>query len=446
MSARSIAAVILAAGQGVRMKSDLAKVLHPVGGRAMLAHAMEAAAQLKPARLVVVIGERSEVGDAARKIRLDAAIAVQSPPRGTGDAVAKALPALDGFKGVVLVLYADTPLVETETLAALADAANGAPGAVLGFRTLDPGGYGRLVLDDKGALVKIVEAKDASDDELEIDLCNSGVMAVDADFLREALPRLKPDNAKREFYLTDIVEMARAAGKKFAVIEGDEDEVIGVNSRLELAVAEEIYQDRRRIAAMEEGATLIDPSTAYFSYDTKIGRDVVIEPNVFFGPGVEVADGARIRAYSHIEGARIGPGAVVGPFARLRPGADLGKGAHIGNFVEVKNAIIGAGAKANHLAYIGDASVGPRANIGAGAITCNYDGVDKHRTEIGEGAFIGSNAALVAPVKIGKGAYVASGSVVTKDVEDDALSVGRGKQTDIKGWAARFRKSRGKSK
>ncbi len=442
MSGQSIAAVVLAAGQGVRMKSDLAKVLHPVAGRAMLAHAMDAAMRANPARLVVVIGERAEVGEAARKVRPDASIAVQAPPRGTGDAVAKALPALDGFKGVVLILYADTPLIEPETLASLAEAAKGAAGAVLGFRTLDPGGYGRLVLDAKGALQKIVEVKDASEDELAIDLCNSGVMAVDADFLRGALPRLKPDNAKGEYYLTDVVALARAAGKALVVVEGDEDEVLGVNSRLELAFAEEIYQDRRRIEAMEDGVTLIDPSTVYFSWDTTIGRDVVIEPNVFFGPGVEIADGARIRANSHLEGAKIGPGAIVGPFARLRPGADIGKDAHIGNFVEVKNARFGEGAKANHLAYIGDATVGARANIGAGAITCNYDGVAKHRTEIGEEAFIGSNAALVAPVKIGKGAYVGSGSVVTKDVEDDALSVGRGRQMDIKGWAARFRKSR----
>ncbi|MEX0643734.1 MAG: bifunctional UDP-N-acetylglucosamine diphosphorylase/glucosamine-1-phosphate N-acetyltransferase GlmU, partial [Parvularculaceae bacterium] len=391
MSGKVIAAVILAAGQGVRMKSDLAKVLHPVGGRAMLAHAIDAAAKMTPARLVVVIGERAEVGDAARKIRPDISIAVQAPPRGTGDAVAKALPALDGLNGVVLILYADTPLVEVETLGALAEAAKGAAGAVLGFRTLDPGGYGRLVLDAKGALVKIVEAKEATAEELEIELCNSGVMAVDADFLRESVPRLTPDNAKREYYLTDIIGMAKAAGKKFAVVEGDEDEVIGVNSRLELAVAEEIFQDRRRIAAMEDGATLIDPSTVYFSWDTKIGRDIVVEPNVFIGPGVMIADGARVRAFSHIEGATIGTGAIVGPFARLRPGAVLQKDAHIGNFVEVKNAVIGEGAKANHLSYIGDASVGARANIGAGAITCNYDGVNKHKTEIGEGAFIGSN-------------------------------------------------------
>lgn len=435
-----IAAVILAAGQGTRMKSATAKVLHEIGGRAMLAHVMDAAAVLKPSRLAVVIGERAEVGDAARKIRSDVAVAVQSPPRGTGDAVAKALPALEGFKGVVLILYADTPLVEPETMEALTQAAKGAAGAVLGFRAFDPGAYGRLILDEEGALGQIVEAKDASADELQVDLCNSGVMAVDADFLRETLPRLQPNNAKKEYYLTDIVAMARAGGKRFAVIEADEEEVLGVNSRFELSVAEEFFQDRRRIGAMEEGATLIDPSTVYFSHDTKIGRDVVIEPNVVFGPGVTVADGATIKGFSHIEGASIGKGAVVGPFARLRPGADLKARSKVGNFVEVKAAVIGEGAKANHLSYIGDADIGANANIGAGTITCNYDGFNKYKTEIGEGAFVGSNTALVAPVKVGKGAYIGSGSVITRNVEENALAVARGRQSDIKGWAVRFRK------
>jgi bifunctional UDP-N-acetylglucosamine pyrophosphorylase/glucosamine-1-phosphate N-acetyltransferase len=440
MKAQQIAAVILAAGQGTRMKSKTAKVLHEVGGKPMLAHVMHAAMALEPARLAVVIGDRLEVGEAAREVAANVAVAVQSPPRGTGDAVAKALPALDGFKGVVLILYADTPLVEIETLQALGAEAAGRAGAVLGFRAYDPGSYGRLILDEEGSLEKIVEAKDASPHELEVDLCNSGVMAVDADFLREALPRLAPNNAKREYYLTDIVAMARAAGKRFAVVEGDEDEVLGVNSRIELAVAEEFFQENRRIEAMEGGATLLDPATVYFSHDTRIGRDVVIEPNVVFGPGVTVADGATIKGFSHIEGATIGEGAVVGPFARLRPGTELGAYSKIGNFVEVKQAVIGEGAKANHLSYIGDADVGANANIGAGTITCNYDGFKKYKTEIGEGAFVGSNTALVAPVKVGKGAYIGSGSVITKNIEDDALAVARGRQTDIKGWAARFRK------
>ncbi|HXI85920.1 MAG TPA: bifunctional UDP-N-acetylglucosamine diphosphorylase/glucosamine-1-phosphate N-acetyltransferase GlmU [Parvularculaceae bacterium] len=437
---RPVAAVILAAGQGVRMKSKTPKVLHAVGGKAMLAHAIDAAAALSPARIVVVIGDASDVGEAAKTFHPGATIAIQAPPRGTGDAVAKALPALQGFDGVVLVLYADTPLIEPDTLRTLVGAAAGHAGAVLGFRPVEAGGYGRLVLDKKGGLERIVEAKDASPDEISIALCNSGVMAVDAGFLRAALPRLSPNNAKKEYYLTDIIAMARAEGKGFAVALGDEDEVLGVNSRIELSAAEQIFQERRRILAMAEGATLIDPSTVYFSHDTRLGRDVVIEPNVWFGPGVSVGDGARIKAYSHLEGASVGEGAQVGPFARLRPGADLRKGARVGNFVEVKAATIGEGAKAPHLSYIGDANVGARANIGAGTITCNYDGFDKHKTEIGEGAFIGSNSALVAPVVIGKGAYIGSGSVVTRNVEDDALAVARGRQHDVKGWAARFRK------
>ncbi|MGE0408593.1 MAG: bifunctional UDP-N-acetylglucosamine diphosphorylase/glucosamine-1-phosphate N-acetyltransferase GlmU [Amphiplicatus sp.] len=439
MSEPSIAAVILAAGQGTRMKSDIAKVLHPVGGRPMLAHVMAAAGSLDPARMVVVIGARDEVGAAARRLRPDVAIATQRPPRGTGDAVRKALPALAGFEGVVLILYGDTPLVEGQTLAALAGAVKGGAGAVLGFRAFDPGSYGRLLVDQKGALSAIVEARDASALELAIDLCNSGVMAVEAGFLREALPRLEPNNAKQEYYLTDIVAMAVEAGRAFAVVEADEEEVMGVNSRFELSMAEEVFQERRRIEAMEAGATLIDPSTVYFSWDTEVGRDVLIEPGVFFGPGVIVADGATIKAYSHIEGARIASCAVIGPFARLRPGAEIGEGARVGNFVEVKNARLGAGAKANHLSYIGDASVGAEANIGAGTITCNYDGVKKHRTEIGAGAFVGSNSALVAPVSIGDGAYVGSGSVITQNVEPGALAVARGRQAEIKGWAKRFR-------
>lgn len=440
MDAQSLAAVILAAGQGTRMKSATPKVLHPIGGRAMLAHVMETAARLSPQRLCLVIGEQAQaVEEAARAIAPEIKIAVQSPPRGTGDAVAKALPALEGFDGTVLVLYADTPLIEVETLRALAAAATGRAGAVLGFRAFEPGAYGRLVVDGSGALEAIVEAREASPEELEIDLCNSGVMAIGANFLREALPQLSCDNAKNEYYLTDIVAMARASGKSFAFVEGDEDEMLGVNSRIELAIAEETFQDRRRVDAMADGATMVDPSSVYFSFDTKIGRDVVIEPNVYFGLGVSVSDGAEIKGFSHIEGATIASGAIVGPFARLRPGANLAEGARVGNFVEVKNSEIGAGAKVNHLTYIGDASVGARANIGAGTITCNYDGFNKYRTEIGEDAFVGSNSALVAPLSIGRGAYIGSGSVITRNVDEEALAVARGRQADIKGWAARFR-------
>lgn len=440
MNKQALAAVILAAGHGTRMKSATPKVLHEVGGRSMLAHVMACVRDLGVARVCVVIGDHApEVGDAARKERADVAIVVQAPPQGTGDAVKKAAPALEGFSGVVLILYADTPLVEAATLEALAaKVADGAALAVLGFSPDDPGAYGRLKIGPDGALEAIVEAKDARPEELEIGFVNSGVMAVSSDFLARALPKLTNNNAKKEYYLTDIVAIARAEGLACAVIEGDEDEVIGVNSRVELAVAEEIFQDRMRLAALEAGVTLIDPSTVYFSYDTTIENDVVIEPNVFFGKGVSVASGSRIKAYSHVEGAVVGPDATVGPFARLRPGAVLGEGAKVGNFVELKNANIGKDAKVSHLTYIGDASVGAGANIGAGAITCNYDGYSKHKTTIGEGAFIGSNSALVAPVTIGKGAYVGSGSVITKDVADGALAVARGRQSEIPGWAAKF--------
>jgi len=444
MAERRVAAVVLAAGRGTRMKSARTKVLHEIAGKSMLAHVLDAAAALSPSRFVIVVGDHApEVGEAARKLRPEVEVAVQAPPRGTGDAVQKAMPALEGFDGDVLILYADTPLVRPETMRALCDAAQGAAGATLGFRAADPGAYGRLLLDPSGDLSAIVEAKDASDEQLEIDLCNSGVMAVDAGFLRSALPRLSPNNAKGEYYLTDIVAMARSEGRRFAVVEADEDEVLGVNSRVELAVAEEVWQDRRRVQAMLAGATLIDPTTVFFAHDTEIGADVLIEPNVFFGPGACIGDGATIRAFSHIEGASVARGAVIGPFARLRKGAEIGEDARIGNFVEVKEARIGAGAKANHLTYIGDASIGAGANIGAGTITCNYDGFNKYRTEIGEGAFVGSNSALVAPVRIGAGAYVGSGSVITRDVEADALAVARGRQAEVKGWAARFRVASG---
>ena len=441
MNKRKLAAIILAAGHGTRMKSSTPKVLHAVGGRSMLAHVIAAAEALEPLRLAVVIGAQAPVvGEAAKAIRADAAVAVQNPPRGTGDAVKQAAPALDGFSGVVLILYADTPLVTPETLRALAaEVEKGAAVAVLGFRPADPGAYGRLKTNAAGGLEAIVEAKDASPAELAIRFVNSGVMAVDAAFLSRALPQLKDDNAKKEFYLTDIVAIARGEGLSCAVAEAAEDEVAGVNSREELSKAERIFQNRRRKAAMEGGATLIDPGTVYFSWDTAIAHDVVIEPNVYFGPGVSVAAGAHIRANSHIEGAVIGAGASVGPFARLRPGTELSKDVKIGNFVEVKNAKVGEGAKLPHLTYAGDAMIGAGANLGAGTITCNYDGFSKHRTEIGAEAFIGSNSALVAPVSIGARAYVGSGSVITKNVEADALAVARGRQADFKGWAAKFR-------
>ena len=440
--ARELSAVILAAGHGTRMKSTTPKVLHPVAGLAMLGHVMAAARALSPAHTCVVIGDHApEVGEAARAVDAAVGVAIQAPPQGTGDAVGKALPFLADFEGVVVVLYADTPLIRPVTIASLAATVDAQTAVgVLGFHAEDPGAYGRLVLDADGGLAKIVEAKDAGPEELAIDLVNSGVMAIDAAFLREALPKIGNDNAKGEYYLTDIVEIARKAGKLCAVVRGEEDEVYGVNSRVELAVAEEIWQDRRRLSAMQDGVTLIDPSTVYFAHDTAVDQDVVIEPGVYFGPGVSVKRFARIKAYSHLEGAQIGEGAQVGPFARLRPGAIVGDEAKIGNFVEIKNCDVGADAKVSHLTYLGDAAVGASANIGAGTITCNYDGYAKFRTTIGEGAFIGSNASLVAPVSVGAGAYVGSGSVVTENVEPDALAVARGRQTTKPGWAKAFRK------
>ena len=439
----SIAAIILAAGHGTRMKSKLPKVLHKIGGRAMIAHVMDSTAALQPDKLAVVIGEHSrEAGEFAKEVNPSAQIAVQDPPQGTAHAVMQALPVIDDFNGAVLVLYADTPLVTTETQRLLVDEVKaGAAVAVLGFRPDDPGAYGRLVQDSAGALTEIVEAKDASPAQLAIDLCNSGVMAIDAAFLRKRLKDINNDNAKGEFYLTDIVALARTDGLNCAIVEASADEVLGVNSRFELAEAEALFQARQRRKAMDDGATLIDPTTVYFSYDTEIGTDVTIEPGVYFGPGVSIGDDVEIKAYSHIEGAHISDGAVIGPFARLRPDTEIKDGAKVGNFVEIKKAVLHEGAKVNHLTYIGDAEIGAAANIGAGTITCNYDGYGKHKTTIGANAFIGSNSALVAPVKIGEGAYVGSGSVITKDVEEGDLAVARGRQAVIKGWAARFHKT-----
>ncbi len=441
MAAASVATVILAAGHGTRMRSATPKVLHEIAGRSMLGHVMAAAGALRPARKAVVIGDHaSEVGDVAQGIDKNIVVAVQAPPRGTGDAVMKAAPALEGFEGVVIVLYADTPFVSPTTMRRLVECiGDGAAVAVLGFRPRDPGAYGRLKRDADGALAAIVEAKDASPEELEIGLVNSGVMAIDSAFLRRGLPQLTDNNAKGEFYLTDLVAIARAEELCCAAIEADPTEVMGVNSRADLAAAEAAYQARRRAETMEAGVTLIDPQTVYFSFDAEIDQDVVIEPGVFIGPGVRIARGARIKAYCHLEGCDIGPDAHVGPFARLRPGADLDADVKIGNFVEVKNARFEAGAKASHLSYVGDARVGVAANIGAGVITCNYDGYAKHFTDIGAGAFVGSNSALVAPVTIGGGAYVGSGSVITRDVPSDALAVARGRQRDVPGWAAKLR-------
>jgi len=439
--ARPVAAIVLAAGKGTRMKSATHKVLHPVAGRPMLLHLLAAVDELAPAGVVVVTGAGREQVEAA-VAPLGISTALQAEQLGTGHAVRQAEAALAGFDGDVLILYGDVPLVTAETMRRMLDRlrADDAPVAVvLGFRPDDPGAYGRVIADADGGIVRMVEYKDASDAERAETLCNSGLMAVRAADLWPLLARVGNDNAAGEYYLPDIVMLAAADGRGAAVIETDAQEVAGVNSRGELAAVEAGWQARRRAAAMRDGASLIAPDTVWFAYDTAIGRDVTIAPHVVFGPGVTVADGATIHAFSHLERATVGEGAEVGPYARLRPGAVLGAHAKVGNFVEVKNAVLGEGAKASHLTYLGDADIGPGANIGAGTITCNYDGFLKYRTMVGAGAFIGSNSALVAPVSVGAGAIVAAGSVITRDVAADALAVARGRQEARPGWAARFR-------
>jgi len=436
-----LAAIILAAGQGTRMQSSLPKVLHPVAGRSMLGHVLALSETVSASRRVVVVGPNMPiVEEAARKQAPDARIALQVKQQGTADAVKAARSEMDGFSGDVIILYADTPLVRPETLRAmLAARRSGASAVVLGFRPADPSPYGRLVMNAENGLDAIIESKDCTPEQRAIGLCNSGVMAVDGSVLFSLLDEVGNKNAKGEYYLTDIIAIARKRGLACAAIEAEADEVLGVNSRVELSQAEAILQNRLRVAAMLNGATLLDPSTVYFSQDTKLGRDVVVGQNVVFGPGVTVADGVQIKPFSHLEGANVSADAEIGPYGRLRPGADIGKGAKIGNFVEVKAASIEAGAKVSHLSYIGDARVGAGANVGAGTITCNYDGFEKHFTDIGAGAFIGSNTCLVAPVKVGDGAYTGSGSVITKDVSPDALALVRPQQIEKAGWAARFR-------
>ncbi|MFM9829047.1 MAG: bifunctional UDP-N-acetylglucosamine diphosphorylase/glucosamine-1-phosphate N-acetyltransferase GlmU [Sphingomonas sp.] len=436
-----IAAIILAAGKGTRMKSDLHKVLHPVAGRPMLVHLIDTVASLAPNKTVVVTGAGREQIEAA-VAPLGVLTALQAEQLGTGHAVQQAQAALAGFSGDVLVLYGDVPLVSAATMQRMIDRlhATDAPAVVvLGFRPADTAAYGRVIADADGRIIKMVEHKDASAGERACTLCNSGLMAARADRLFALLDRVDNANAAREYYLVDIVNIANADGGTCAVIETDADEVAGVNSRAELAAVEQSWQAKRRVQAMADGASLVAPQTVWFAFDTVIGRDVTLAPNVVFGPGVTVADGATIHAFSHITGATIGKGAEVGPFARLRPGTVLGTKSKVGNFVEVKKAVLGAGAKANHLSYIGDADVGAGANIGAGTITCNYDGYFKYKTVIGDGAFIGSNSALVAPVTIGAGAIVGAGAVVTADVSADALALVRPSQSEKPGWASRFR-------
>ena len=448
MSTPSLLIIALGAGKGTRMKSAIPKVMHPIAGHSMLAHVLGTAQVAGATSLAVVVGpDMPAVRAEAAKCAPGAAVFEQTNQRGTGDAVLAAREIIASHKGDVIVLFADTPLIRPATLKRL-DAAldGGADVAVLGFNAADPTGYGRLVTDASGALIDIREHNDASEAERKIHLCNSGVVAFRTANLIGVLDRLQPHNAKGEYYLTDAVAILRTDGRSAAVVVCDEDEVLGVNGRAQLAEAERIFQRRARTTAMAEGATLIDPDTVYFAYDTKLGRDVVIEPNVFFGPGVTIGDDVLIRANCHIEGTTIEPGAKIGPFARLRPGAKLGRDVHVGNFVEVKNATLEAGAKANHLSYIGDGRVGAKANIGAGTIFCNYDGFNKHFTDVGAGAFVGSNSSLVAPVKIGDGAFVGSGSVITKNVEANALALERSTQESRPGWAAKFREMMAKRK
>jgi len=441
MTNPSLLIVVLAAGKGTRMKSALPKVLHQVAGRSMVAHVLELATSSGAAAISVVVGPGMDnVRAAALGVVPDARVVVQERQLGTADAVLAARDTLERHQGDVIVLYADTPLIEAATIGRLREAlADGAGVAVLGFEAADPTGYGRLLVSQGGTLEAIREDKDASDAERAVRLCNSGVLAFRLPDLAGLLSRIGNANAKGEYYLTDAVELARGEGHRAAVVVCPEDEVLGVNARDQLAKAEAIFQQRRRQAAMRDGVTLVAPETVWFSADTTVGRDVVIEPNVFFGPGVTIEDDVRINANCHIEGAVVRRGARVGPFARLRPGADLGADVHIGNFVEVKNVVMGAGAKANHLAYLGDGEVGTEANIGAGTIFCNYDGFFKHRTVVGAGAFVGSNSSLVAPVEIGPGAYVGSGSVISRNVNADALAIERSTQEERPGWAQKFR-------
>ena len=437
--ASPLAIVILAAGKGTRMKSDLHKVLHPIAGRPMLEHLLASAAKLKPDRQVVVVGQGREQLEAA--VRERAAIAVQEPQHGTVHAVQQAQGALAGFSGDVLILYGDVPVVRTETMAAMIErlhAGDSPAVVVLGFEPENPLQYGRIIASD-GRIVKMVEHKDASEEERACRMCNSGLMAVRSEELFALLDRVGNDNAQGEYYPTDIVNIANADGRTCAVtLTDDPDEVAGINSRAELAATEARWQHVRRQQAMADGVSLVAPETVWFAWDTEIGRDVLVEQNVIFGPGVTIADNAKIRAFCHIEGASIASGVEVGPYARLRPGTELQENSKVGNFVEVKKSVLGKGAKANHLTYLGDAEVGAGANIGAGTITCNYDGYFKYRTIIGERAFIGSNSALIAPVRIGADAIVAAGSAVSRDVADGELRLVRGEQLVKPGWADQF--------
>ncbi|MCA0921072.1 bifunctional UDP-N-acetylglucosamine diphosphorylase/glucosamine-1-phosphate N-acetyltransferase GlmU [Pseudooceanicola nanhaiensis] len=432
------ALVILAAGKGTRMNSDLPKVLHPVAGAPLLVHAMKSGAMLEPARTVIVTGHGAEaVAKAASDWDEEAVSVLQEEQLGTAHAVAQARPALEGFEGDVFVLYGDTPFIRPETLEAMAEARLRHDVVVLGFEAADPGRYGRLLMQGE-VLEKIVEFKDASEEERAITLCNSGVIAADAKVLFDLIDAVGCENAAGEYYLTDVVGLARARGLSATAVACPEEETMGINSRAELAQAEAAFQTRARAQAMEDGVTLTAPETVFFAHDTVVGRDTVIEPNVVFGSDVTVESEAHIRAFSHLEGCHVSRGGVIGPYARLRPGAELAEDVKVGNFVEIKAARIDRGAKVNHLSYIGDAEIGEETNVGAGTITCNYDGVFKHQTRIGARAFIGSNTMLVAPVSVGDDAMTGSGSVITQDVEPGALALARAKQVNKPGFARKL--------
>ncbi|WP_292292711.1 bifunctional UDP-N-acetylglucosamine diphosphorylase/glucosamine-1-phosphate N-acetyltransferase GlmU [Marivita sp.] len=434
----SIALVILAAGKGTRMDSDLPKVLHKIGGAPLLHHAMLSASALEPERTIVVTGHGAELVEAAAlDFDADAVAVRQDEQLGTAHAVRQAKQALAGFEGDVIVLYGDTPFISTDTLDAMRAARASNDVVVLGFQAADPGRYGRLVMEGN-TLSRIVEYKDATDAERAVTLCNSGVVCADAETLLDLVDAVGNDNASGEYYLTDIVGIAGDRGLKSTAVTCDEAETIGINSRVELAAAEATFQARMRVSLMDSGVQMQAPDTVFLSFDTVIGRDAEIEPNVIFAPGVTVESGARIRAFSHLEGAHVSRGAIVGPFARLRPGAELAEQVHIGNFVEIKNARIDEGAKVNHLSYVGDAEVGARSNIGAGTITCNYDGVMKHKTTIGRDTFIGSNTMLVAPVTVGDAAMTATSTVVTRDVPEGAMAIGRADQVNKDGFARKL--------
>ena len=440
MAKRSCLAIILAAGEGTRMKSALPKVLHRIAGLPMLGHVLKAAADAGATATSVVVGPEAEAVVAfVNAAAPGAATHVQAERLGTGHAVLAARKAIAEGADDVIVLYGDTPLITPETLKRVRrKLAAGSDVVVVGFRPDNPTGYGRLV-EENGRVTAIVEEKDATPEQKRIGFCNAGIIAFRGGTLLLTLKKIGNDNAQKQYYLTDAVAIASAAKHKVTAIEVEADEVAGVNDRLQLAAAEALFQRRARAAAMLGGVSMVASETVWLSHDTVFGRDVTIEPNVFFAPGVIVGDGVVIRANCHIEGARIAAGAIVGPFARLRPGAAIGEKAHVGNFVEIKNAAVATGAKVNHLSYIGDADVGAGANVGAGTITCNYDGFDKHRTTIGEGAFIGSNSSLVAPVSVGANASVAAGSVITHDVAPDALAIARSRQEDKPGWARQYR-------